>query len=402
MKLSIYEIEDLGFVKDEKGYWNYTGQEMFFIFDENMVSDGKLKLKFGEINGTIDLSNLGITTLENCPIKCSAFICNYNNIYVLKNIPIAKTYHLNHNNITRIDVKFPKKVSTLSLHHNKLTSLENLPEKINVLKINDNYIKSFSSNIVSVNESDFKNNQISSFENVFKHKSINVQNNDIKDLTFSLETNSLSLIDNKNLTSLKGMKKVDNLLGLFFTNLNNLEGINCGKKCSLYVSQLRSLKGIEELEELEAINVLNSDVDIKYLKNVKINEIFFKNNNHHLIFDDLNCSVLKLEKCNNIDLYSLHNFISKNKCKVVLEYNILSDDYNSQYYFVDSFLNYIKNKEIDRKSFYLEMFDYYTEKYKHLHTDIIEKINWDFNIKELDDLIGNLVRSKRNVNKYSL
>ena len=99
----------------------------------DIVIDGKLKIRFGNIGGYFDCYNNNLTTLEGAPKKVgSDFRCSSNNLTSLEGAPqeVGGSFYCSYNNLTTLDGA-PKKVGWFFYcSHNNLTTLEGAPNEV--------------------------------------------------------------------------------------------------------------------------------------------------------------------------------------------------------------------------------------------------------------------------------
>lgn len=145
-------MSGIGCTLNEDGTYDcYTN----IILSSMYVIDGRLKIKFGKINGDFFTSSLGLTTLEGCPYEITGdFRCEENNLTNLNGGPKqAKSYICNSNKLTSLeggpetvlrdfDVSVNPKLTSLKggpkgninrydASGTGITSLEGSPDKVN-------------------------------------------------------------------------------------------------------------------------------------------------------------------------------------------------------------------------------------------------------------------------------
>jgi hypothetical protein len=103
------------------------------IVSEDIVIDGKLKIRFGKVDGYFDCIGNKLTTLEGAPQEVGGyFSCSNNNLTTLEGAPqeIGKDFDCSFNNLTTLEGA-PKKVGGyFSCSYNNLTTLEGAPKEV--------------------------------------------------------------------------------------------------------------------------------------------------------------------------------------------------------------------------------------------------------------------------------
>ena len=100
---------------------------------EDIVTDGKLKIRFGNVGRYFDCGSNKLTTLEGAPRKVGVdFDCSYNELTTLESAPneVGGNFYCSNNQLTTLEGA-PKEVGEdFSCSYNKLTSLEGVPNVV--------------------------------------------------------------------------------------------------------------------------------------------------------------------------------------------------------------------------------------------------------------------------------
>jgi hypothetical protein len=150
--------ETIRFIKDNNLIWNPLSKsydcEGDVIIPEDMVTDGKLKIRFGKVGGNFDCSYNELTTLEGAPKNVGGnFYCGHNNMTTLVGAPqevdggfncinnklttlegapsvVGRGFYCSYNNLTSLEGA-PNEVSGgFYCNNNKLTALKGAPKKV--------------------------------------------------------------------------------------------------------------------------------------------------------------------------------------------------------------------------------------------------------------------------------
>ena len=150
--------ETIRFIKDNNLIWNPLSKSYDCGGDvkvlEDIVINGKLKIRFGKVGGDFDCSrnklttldgspnevggcfycsNNNLTTLEGAPKKVKGdFVCSYNNMTSLEGAPqcVGEDFYCSYNNLNTLEGA-PKEVDgNFYCSYNKLTTLEGTPSVI--------------------------------------------------------------------------------------------------------------------------------------------------------------------------------------------------------------------------------------------------------------------------------
>lgn len=102
---------------------------------KHFVKDGKLTIKFNQVNGEFYCSNLGLISLEGCPKYVNGnFYCSNNQLINLKYSPrhVKAGFFCFKNKLTSLS-ECPQKInSTFDCSYNNLTNLKNSPKYIGI------------------------------------------------------------------------------------------------------------------------------------------------------------------------------------------------------------------------------------------------------------------------------
>jgi len=100
---------------------------------EDIVTDGKLKIRFGKIGGYFDCNNNRLTTLEGVPKEVGGYFdCSYNNLTTLEGAPnvVGEDFYCDNNRLTTLEGA-PNEVSgDFFCGGNKLATLEGAPKEV--------------------------------------------------------------------------------------------------------------------------------------------------------------------------------------------------------------------------------------------------------------------------------
>ena len=124
-------IEDYNFV------WNpstrcYDCDEDIRVL-EDIVSDGKLKIRFGKVNGDFYCYNNELTTLEGTPRKVGGdFQCMNNKLTTLESAPqeVGGDFSCSGNHLTTLEGAPQKVGGDFYCSKNNLTTLEGAPQEV--------------------------------------------------------------------------------------------------------------------------------------------------------------------------------------------------------------------------------------------------------------------------------
>ena len=125
------------FIKENNLVWNPKTMrydcEGDVIVSEDIVTDGKLKIRFGKVGGYFVCNNNNLTTLEGAPQEIGGnFNCAHNNLTTLEGAPqeIGKDFICFHNQLTTLEGA-PKEVGgNFYCGNNKLTTLDGAPNTV--------------------------------------------------------------------------------------------------------------------------------------------------------------------------------------------------------------------------------------------------------------------------------
>ena len=125
------------FIEDNNLKWNPVTKSYDCGGDvkvsEDIVAEGKLKIRFGKVGGEFDCGNNNLTTLDGAPQYVGgSFYCYGNKLTTLKGAPqeISKDFDCGNNNLTTLEGA-PKYVGdNFICSYNKLTTLEGAPQEV--------------------------------------------------------------------------------------------------------------------------------------------------------------------------------------------------------------------------------------------------------------------------------
>jgi len=103
------------------------------IVSEDIVTDGKLKIRFGKVDGDFICRGNNLTTLEGAPQKVGGdFYCSFNNLTSLEGAPqkVGGHFNCNNNQLTTLEGAPQKVGGHFICNNNQLTSLEGAPQKV--------------------------------------------------------------------------------------------------------------------------------------------------------------------------------------------------------------------------------------------------------------------------------
>lgn len=170
----------------EDGKWS-TYSTFSIIVPENMISDGKLKVKFGTIGGNFELDGKELISLVNGPIKVMGdYEVNNTSIVNLDGLPeiIEGGLRIYKTNITNLDGLEKCSVGTyINVNNNKLTSIAGSPDAINgTFRCKNNQLNSLKGGPINIKGGfDCSNNIINTLDGAPRSVSgeINLDNNNI-------------------------------------------------------------------------------------------------------------------------------------------------------------------------------------------------------------------------------
>ena len=100
---------------------------------EDIVTDGKLKIRFGKVEGYFDCSNNELTTLKGAPQEVGGdFDCSSNNLTTLEGAPnkVGENFFCNGNNLTSLKGASNGVGGCFYCSDNNLTTLEGAPKEV--------------------------------------------------------------------------------------------------------------------------------------------------------------------------------------------------------------------------------------------------------------------------------
>lgn len=284
-----------------------TAQDSFLSYVEKLSKPIK-KVEISErLEGDLDLSifenlNLGvpeeiyfqegkITSIKNIPKGVKRFECVNNLLIELENIPNTLEYlNLEFNFITSIDISSLKNLESLNVSNNKLKELKNFPQSLTELKCTHNNLESINlKDISNLKTLHISNNLITVIEN-------------LPDSLIDFQRDNLPSVELRNNQSIK--------------ETDNEEIINNKKRKDFYKSlkEYFKLKNKYETKEKEMKKKIYKNAETKKIAKKNVNEfkmqcikckrnvgtLFQKKNNQYIAIcgdDDNPCSL-------NIKLYA--------------------------------------------------------------------------------------------------
>ena len=125
------------FIEDNNLIWNPLSKSYDCGGDvkvsKDIVIDGKLKIRFGNVGGGFDCIKNGLTALEGAPNEVGGnFSCSFNNLATLEGAPkkVGGDFDCSSNNITTIEGAPQEVGGDFDCSYNKLTTLEGTPKKV--------------------------------------------------------------------------------------------------------------------------------------------------------------------------------------------------------------------------------------------------------------------------------
>jgi len=125
------------FIEENNLVWNPKTMSYDCVGDvrvsEDIVIDGKLKIRFGKVNGYFDCSNNNLTTLEGSPNEVvGSFYCDNNNLTTLDGAPnkVGRDFDCSYDKLTSLEGAPNKVGRDFDCSSNNLTTLEGAPNKV--------------------------------------------------------------------------------------------------------------------------------------------------------------------------------------------------------------------------------------------------------------------------------
>ena len=210
----ILDFETASYIKEYKLVFNNAAicydANCSVSVDKRIVKDGKLKIKFGIINGDFDCAKNELTTLEGAPKSVSGYFnCNNNKLTSLKGAPIkvGGGFDCSNNKLTTLEYA-PNEIGEYFIcSNNKLTSLKHSP-----YMVEQNYV--------------CKDNELTSLEGApyIVKRHFDCSNNKLTSLKGAPQKVGASFRCNNNcISSLEGAPKKT---GSFHCNNNLLTSLN--------------------------------------------------------------------------------------------------------------------------------------------------------------------------------
>ena len=100
---------------------------------EDIVADGKLKIRFGKVGGDFNCIDNNLTTLEGAPQEVGGnFYCSANKLTSLKGAPkkVGWFFYCTNNKLTTLEGAPNEVGGDFVCNNNKLTSLKGAPQKV--------------------------------------------------------------------------------------------------------------------------------------------------------------------------------------------------------------------------------------------------------------------------------
>ena len=122
------------FIEDNNLIWNplsksYDCEGNVYV-SEDIVIDGKLKIRFGKVGGGFYCANKKLTALDGAPKEVGSFFdCNYNELTTLEGAPqkVGGNFSCNGNNLTILEGAPNEVCGDFNCSNNELTTLEGAP-----------------------------------------------------------------------------------------------------------------------------------------------------------------------------------------------------------------------------------------------------------------------------------
>ena len=100
---------------------------------EDIVTDGKLKIRFGKVGGYFDCNNNRLTTLEGAPKEVGRnFYCSDNKLTTLEGAPnkVGGIFNCSDNKLTTLEGAPNKVGGIFDCYRNELTTLKGAPQEV--------------------------------------------------------------------------------------------------------------------------------------------------------------------------------------------------------------------------------------------------------------------------------
>jgi hypothetical protein len=125
------------FIEDNNLIWNPLSKSYDCGGDvkvsKDIVIDGKLKIRFGNVGGGFDCIKNGLTTLEGAPQEVGGdFDCSYNKLTTLEGTPkkVGGDFYCSYNNLTSLEGSPDIIDGEFVCEYNNLTSLDGAPKRV--------------------------------------------------------------------------------------------------------------------------------------------------------------------------------------------------------------------------------------------------------------------------------
>ena len=125
------------FIEDNNLKWNPVTKSYDCGGDvkvsEDIVIDGKLKIRFGKVGGDFVCSNNRLTSLKGAPQEVGgSFHCSRNNLTTLEGAPnkVGRHFYCDNNRLTSLEGAPNEVGGYFYCRNNNLTSLEGAPQEV--------------------------------------------------------------------------------------------------------------------------------------------------------------------------------------------------------------------------------------------------------------------------------
>jgi len=116
-------LNSLGHYKDDLGYWHVGEDINIYLY---FIHNGKLVVKFWEVRGRLNLTGLGLTSLEGCPKSVNNLLLSNNNLINLIGSPdiVSGNFSCRNNNLDNIEGVSKEISGYLDLSGNNIRDLK--------------------------------------------------------------------------------------------------------------------------------------------------------------------------------------------------------------------------------------------------------------------------------------
>ena len=125
------------FIEDNNLVWNTSTRRYDcdggVMISKDIVSDGKLKIRFGKVSGFFRCCDGNLTTLEGAPQEVGGYFnCGNNELTTLKGAPqkVNSYFICSSNKLTTLEGAPNEVGGSFSCNDNKLTTLEGAPQEV--------------------------------------------------------------------------------------------------------------------------------------------------------------------------------------------------------------------------------------------------------------------------------